>query len=148
MAKVADEIVKLRFSPGPLQSLYLNHDRINERFVSHLGAITAWTQSADKEGGAGLDLKIVKADARAKRGNQITYGVDDPVVRALLLRQALQAAGVVHSPESATVGQYVIVSGRACLRNPQAEATYPPGLHLHADCISTDDVPMEHRGLL
>src|SRR5690348_8493986 len=107
MNGVADEILKLRFSAGPLQSLYLNQDRVNERFISHLGSISSFTQSAGKAKGGGVDLKIVKADAQVSDGNQIMYSIADPVARALLLREALQAEGVVHTSESATVGQYV-----------------------------------------
>jgi hypothetical protein len=47
MDSFADDLVNLRFMPGPLQSLYLNQDRVNERFNSHLGAITTWTRSVD-----------------------------------------------------------------------------------------------------
>jgi hypothetical protein len=35
---VADELLKLRFAPGPIQSFYLNEDRVNERFTSLWGA--------------------------------------------------------------------------------------------------------------
>jgi hypothetical protein len=121
MNGMADELLKLRFSAGPLQSLYLNEDRVNERFISHLGAITAWTRSAEKGGSGGIDLKLVKGEVKGGLGNQITYGVDNPLARALLLREALQTAGVVRMPQSATVGQYVIASGQACLRHPTME---------------------------
>src|SRR5713101_3153529 len=98
MASVADEILKLRFTPGPLQTLYLNEERANERFISHLGAITGWTHSAGKEGGGGADLQIVKADARANTSNAITYGIENPLVRALVLREALHTSGNIRSP--------------------------------------------------
>lgn len=118
MSGLADDLLKLRFVPRWLQSLYLNADRVNERFTSHLGAIEAWTRRAEQEGGGGVDLKVVKADVRGGRGDELSYDLQDITVRALLLRDALQAANVIRSPEKATVGQYVISSGRACLRHP------------------------------
>ncbi len=121
MNGMADELLKLRFSPGPLQSLYLNEDRVNERFISHLGAITAWTRSAEKGAGGGVNLSLVKGEVKGGLGNQVTYGVDDPTTRALLLREALRTAGVVRIPQSATVGQYVIATGQACLRHQTME---------------------------
>jgi hypothetical protein len=118
MNGLADDLLKLRFVPRPLQSLYLNKDRVAERFTSHLGAIDAWTRRADREGGGGVDLKVVRADVRGGRGDELSYDLQDITVRALLLRDALQDANVIRSPDTATVGQYVIASGRSCLRNP------------------------------
>jgi len=139
MDGVADEILKLRFTCGPIQSLYLNEDRVSERFTSHLGAITTWTRTAEREGGGSVDLKLVKGDVREHATNAITYTIADPLVRALLVREALQASGVVHSSESATVGQYVLVSGRACLRRPEAEKLFPLDWQVHADCLPVTD---------
>jgi hypothetical protein len=143
MNGLADELLKLRFVPRPLQSLYLNHDRVSERFTSHLGAIAAWTRRADSEGGVGVDIKVVKADARASGGNEVSYDLRDVTVRALLLQDALQATGAIHSPEEATVGQYVACSGRACLRHP---ALLPPGMINHETCLADTDprfLPLE-----
>jgi len=63
MSQISDDIRQLRFQPGPIQSLYLNADRVNERFVSHLGAVNRWTRSAQRGGGAGIGLTIVNANA-------------------------------------------------------------------------------------
>jgi hypothetical protein len=137
---VADELLKLRFAAGPIQSFYLNEDRVNERFTSHLGAITSWTRTAGKEAGGGIDLKVVKAEVKGSGGSDVTYGIDDPLARALLLRHGLERAGVIRKPEAATVvGEYVIASGRACLRHPEAEKGYPPGLVDHSQCIPAMD---------
>lgn len=135
MNGLADELLKLRFVPRPLESLYLNTDRVTERFTSHLGAISEWTRRSEGEGGVGLDIKVVKADVRRGGGNEISYDLHDATVRALLLRDALQAAGVIHSPETATVGQYVVCSGRSCLRHPN----FPPGLITHEGCLPDTD---------
>jgi hypothetical protein len=145
MNGVADELLKLRFSAGPLQSLYLNEDRVNERFIGHLGAITAWTRSAEKGGGGGVDLKVVKADVKGSAGNQVTYGLNDPIVRALLLREALQGEGVVRPPQSAAVGQYVIASGQSCLRHPDLQ--FAPEFLLNAGCPPDDDPRYEELEL-
>jgi hypothetical protein len=141
MTSVADELLKLRFAPRSLQSLYLNVDRVNERFIGHSGAITDWTRTAGKEGGGGFDLKVVKGDAKATFENQITYGIDNPIVRSLLLRDSLQAAGVIHDAKDAGVGEYVISSGRACLRNPHLESQFPPNLVQHEAWCPTGSDP-------
>jgi hypothetical protein len=139
MDSFADDLVNLRFMPGPLQSLYLNQDRVNERFNSHLGAITTWTRSVDREKSGGGDLKVVHGGVARTSSQEVAYGVESPVVRALLLREALEAQRVVRSPDSAMVGQYVLASGRSCLRHPEAEAKYPPGLIDHSSCIQETD---------
>lgn len=136
MNGLAEELLRLRFVPRPLQSLYLNVDRVTERFTSHLGAISEWTRRSEAEGGVGVDLKVVKADVRAGGGNELSYDLHDITVRALLLRDALQAAGAIRSPEQATVGQYVVCSGRACLRQPDL---VPPGLITHEACLADTD---------
>lgn len=136
MSGLAEELLKLRFVPGPLQSLYLNRDRVAERFTSHLGAISEWTRRSEGEGGIGVDIKVVKADVRMGGGNEVSYDLHDFTVRALLLRGALQAAGVIRSPEEASVGQYVVCSGRACLRHPDL---LPPGLIPHEGCLVDTD---------
>jgi hypothetical protein len=136
MADLGQDLLNLRFVPGPLQSLYLNNDRVAERFTSHLGAIIGWTRQAKVGGGGGVDLKVVKGDIKGERGNELSYDLSDITVRALLLRDALQDANVIRSPEQATVGQYVICSGRACLRHPNL---LPPGLISHEGCLPETD---------
>jgi len=49
------------------------------------------------------------------REDALEYGIDDPVVRALLLREALIAADEIRPVEATNVGQYAVVTGRACL---------------------------------
>jgi hypothetical protein len=137
MPGVTDDILNLRFASGPIESMYLNIDRVNERFTSHLGAISRWSQSAGTETGGALDVKVVKADRRASGSNELIYDLHDPLARALVLRTALQGSGDITSPDHASVGQYVIASGTACLTSPQLFLPHPT-------CVSeTDPVLIE-----
>jgi len=46
MPSLADELLKLRFALA-LQSLYLNRDRVDKRFIGHLRAIQPRTTSVE-----------------------------------------------------------------------------------------------------
>lgn len=145
MVDLANELLKLRFMAGPVESLYLNVDRVNERFVSHVGAISEWIRTAETEGGGGVDLKVVSAEATKSAGNQITYDVSQPFVRSLLLRESLTAQGWVTAAAAATEGQYVLCDGDACLRSPQLGNRFPPRLIRHRPWCPDDSDPLAQR---
>lgn len=139
MAGLAEELLNLRFVPRPLESVYLNDGRVAERFVGHLGSIGEWTRRAQHEGGVGVDLKVINAHGTMGGGNELSYDLHDITVRAILLREALQAANVIHSPEEATAGQYVICSGRACLRHPDIDPRLPILINHDEGCLAEAD---------
>lgn len=139
MAGLAEELLNLRFVPRPLESLYLNDDRVTERFVGHLGSIGEWTRRAERDGSFGVDLKVINATGGLSRGNELSYDLHDITVRAILLREALQAANVIRSPEEATEGQYIICSGRACLRHPDMDPRLPILINHDEECLAEAD---------
>jgi hypothetical protein len=134
MNSITDDLLSLRFASGPVESMYLNEDRIEERFISHLGAITSWTRSARNEAGAGVNLEIVGGDKRKAKSDELTYDLHAALARALVLRTALQAENVIRPSGEAGVGQYVVASGAPCLRSPHFQSDHEQG------CIADTDV--------
>jgi hypothetical protein len=129
---IADDILKVRIAGRPSQTLYLNNDRVNEQFVSQLDTISEWLRHNNANAQSEVNVSGT-GDGAGTLGSQ-------PLARALAVREALQWIGAVRSPAEADVGQYVISTGRSCLRHPQLEANYPPGLKPHDDnCIPVDD---------
>jgi hypothetical protein len=124
MDNVAEEILGLRFSSGPIQSLYLNEDRVNENFTIQLGAVAALVRSAGNQGAGTLNFKIVEVSKQKAAGNEIHYDLHDPLARALTLRTALQSENLIQAPDNAAVGQYVVGSGVASLRSPDLGLFY------------------------
>jgi hypothetical protein len=144
---IIEDLLRLRFAAIPLQSMYLNADRVNERFIGHLGAITEWTRRAERGKGGEVDLKLIRGKADKRDADNITYSLDSPVAQALVLREALQGQGDLRSQDAATVGQYVVVSGRACMRNPELERSIPPEFVLHEGCPSIENATYQRMEL-
>jgi hypothetical protein len=138
MEDVAEEILGLRFSSGPIQSLYLNEDRVNENFTIQLGAVATLVRGAGRQGGGTLNLKVVELNKQKTASNEIQYDLHDPLARALVLRTALRSENALHTPGDAAIGQYVVGSGLACLRSPDLEAFYP----IDHQCIPDTDPRM------
>jgi hypothetical protein len=133
MDNIAEEILGLRFSSGPIQSLYLNEDRVNENFTIQLGAVATLVRSAGQQGMGTLNFKIVEVGKQKTAGNEIHYDLHDPLARALTLRTALQSEGLIQTPDDAAVGQYVVGSGAASLRSPDLGAFHSVFPHIMED---------------
>jgi hypothetical protein len=125
MDDVAEEILAFTLSSGPIQSLYLNEDRVNENFTTQLGAVAILVGSAGKQGVGTLNFKIVEVSKQKKAGNEIQCDLRDPLARALAPRTALQSENLTKTPNNAAVGQYFVGSGLPCLRSPDLGSFYP-----------------------
>jgi hypothetical protein len=98
---VQELIGRLRFTSSSSPAIYLNEQLAAEMFLSQLGAIGEFTRSAGRnlEGSAGP--AIVKVGASRGSSEQITYDLDNPLTKALILHSALggQAARAI-TPQS------------------------------------------------
>lgn len=133
---VADEVMKLSFTAGHVESMYRNDDRIRELFVGRVGSVRSWARSAAREGGGGVGLGVLQLSGAAGQENVVEYDLTDPTAQALVLRELLTEQGDVVGPADAQPGSYVVVVGRACLR--REEPAPEPG-SFHADCVGGDE---------
>src|SRR5689334_16986333 len=98
---VAEEIGRLRFVSSSAPAIYLNERLAEELFLAQLGAIGTFTRSAAKglEGSAGLS--IVRIGLSKDTSEQVTYDLDNPLTKALILHSALGGdAAAALSPQS------------------------------------------------
>ncbi|WP_043687408.1 hypothetical protein [Streptomyces xylophagus] len=127
---LTDVLARLRFTAGPVETLYLNELRVGERFVSHLGVIESYTRTAHRQVGGELGVGVVKLSGARSTEDGITYTLREPIAQALVLRESLAQDGSLHrSARHPHPGDYVQLSGRACLSHP---TRYP-----HDDCLPT-----------
>src|ERR1051325_2415151 len=90
---VADQLGRLQFVSGPVETLYLNEARTRDDFVGQIGAIESFTRTTTKSGKVELPLPFVAigGDVGAQAG--VTWSLEDPTAQALVLRAALDSAG-------------------------------------------------------
>jgi hypothetical protein len=90
-------IGRLRFTSSSSPAIYLNEQLAQEMFVAQLGAIAEFTRAATRnlEGQAGP--AFVRVGASRESAEQVTYELDNPLTKALILHSALggQAAAPV-----------------------------------------------------
>jgi hypothetical protein len=113
---VADQLGRLRFVSGPVETLYLNETRTREDFIGQLGAIESFTRSAIKEGRIELPFLRVGGGVGAEAG--VTWSLTDPIAQALVLRAALESADSLVDVREAAPGRYVQCAGRGQLSRP------------------------------
>jgi hypothetical protein len=84
-----DLIGRLRFTSSTSPAIYLNEQLAEELFLAQLGAIAEFTRSATRnlEGQAGP--AIVRVGASRESAEQVTYELDNPLTKALILHSAL-----------------------------------------------------------
>jgi hypothetical protein len=100
---------RLQFSSGPMETLSLNEARVQENFISQLGAIESFTRGATKNGS--LEMPFVKVGAGVSSEAGATWVLNDPITQALVLRAALQSEGSLHDLDDAEPGRYIVASG-------------------------------------
>ncbi len=108
----------MRFSVGPIETTYLNEDRVRERFVSHHREIKDFTLGARRTAAGEIRLFGAKAGASRDETKGVTYGLEDPLTQALALRHALeQQPGAVAQPgdDNVAFGGYLVASGKPFL---------------------------------
>jgi len=86
----------LSFEPQPYPSTYLHPVRVDDAFVRHLGDVEQYALLSERttgtEGGVTWILSI-KGKEDLRRGQDITFNLQKPLVRALVLRAHLQREG-------------------------------------------------------
>jgi hypothetical protein len=137
MSDRADEVLDLVVTElQPLQSLYLNQQRVDEHFTTQIGAIASLGVAVDREVSGTVDLKFFSIGKQKTVGEQVSYDMTNPLARVLVLRAALDLKGRIHRPEDAQINQYVVGSGVMCIQGPGFVA---PGL---SDCLDPTDPRM------
>ncbi len=125
-----DVLADLSFTAGPVETLYLNEQRVGERFVSHLGAVESLTQSAHREGGGELGVSVAKVGGKLASERGVTFSLREPIAQARVLYESLAQDGSLrHSPRDPHPGDYVQFSGLADLYHPtrnQHDDRLPP----------------------
>ena len=130
MESVTELLSRFRFSSGPVETLSLNEARVQENFISQLGAIETLTRVATK--GGGIEAPIVKLGADVSFEAGATWGLSDPITQALVLRAALGAQGSLHHLDDAEPGLYVMSSGVGAIsRRGMLDDLHQKRLHSH-----------------
>jgi hypothetical protein len=126
---VAAIIGRLSFVSSSAPAIYLNERLADELFLSQLGAIDTFTRAAARrlEGKAGP--AVIQIGASRDSTQQVTYGLDNPLTRALILHSALGGSNALFSAGSSTPGAFVEANGLAHLP-PVAEVNPPPSTAL------------------
>src|SRR6266536_5340200 len=119
MTRVRQTINRLEFVAQHSERLYLNEERTHDRFTLLFGAIEEWIAKAMKEGGASLGpFHYIGLQAKLGSSNDVKFNITNPVAQAMLLRTALQDQKLVKEPNEAGLLEYVLVSGKSCMRHP------------------------------
>ena len=131
---MAEQLAGLRFTSGPVETLYLNKNRVKDDFLGQIGAIESFTRTATKEGKVDVSIPLVALGGAAGAGAGVTWALTDPTAQALVLREALQSRGQLHDMSAVSPGAYVQGAGRGLLSRPgmregEHRAGLPPGLY-------------------
>jgi lactam utilization protein B len=123
---------RFQFSSGPMETLSLNEARVQENFISQLGAIASLTRVATKNGT--LETPFVKLGGGLSSEAGATWVLNDPITQALVLRAALESQRSLHGLDEAEPGRYIITSGVGAISRPDMlEDLHRERLHEHPD---------------
>jgi hypothetical protein len=112
MNDISDVLNSLTFTADPIDTLYLNERRVSEHFIINLGAIESLIRSVSSGKSGGTDLKIVQGEVSAQQSAQVTWNLQSPIAKALVLRAALtEKRNAFQEPDEASEGDYVLISG-------------------------------------
>jgi acyl-CoA synthetase (AMP-forming)/AMP-acid ligase II len=117
MSKNVD-IGKLHFKSQHAERVYLNEERVRDRFTLLFGAISTWVSKAGRGGTGGIALPFIEARATVDAADEVTYDITSPIAQVMLIRTVLAEQGMVRSVDDAKVTGYVQISGESCLRHP------------------------------
>jgi len=113
---VAELLSRLRFVGEPVETLYLNQDRVRESFIGQLGAIESFTRTEAKEGS--VEIPIVKVGAGLASQAGVTWSLADPTAQALVLHAALRSQGALYDLQSVAPGRYTDFAGTGFVSRP------------------------------
>jgi hypothetical protein len=113
---VADLLSRITFTGRPVETIYLNKDRVREHFIGQVGAIESFTKTASRTGS--IEAPVVKVGGGISSDRSVTWSLTDPVTQALVLRAALGERGLLKRINEAEVGSYITFSGATALVRP------------------------------
>jgi hypothetical protein len=122
----ADEIVSLlTFPRHTYPNLYLNKERIHDRFTGYAGAISDFrrTMARATGGDATVDAVFVKAGFKGEASSSVDVAWDmgDPLAQSLVLRAYVAANDeLADDVRAAQVNQFVLAQGPGNLLPPSA----------------------------
>jgi len=125
LMSVREEIGRLRFVASSAPAIYLNERLAEELFLAQLGAIGAFTRSAAKGVNGSFGPSILKIGLSKDGSEQVTYDLDNPLTKALILHSALGGATAVALSSQSRAGAFAEVVGPVHLP-PAMQATPPP----------------------
>jgi hypothetical protein len=121
---------RVEFSSGPMETLFLNEARVQENFISQLGAIESFTRGATT--GGSLETPFVKVGADVSSEAGATWVLNDPITQALVLRAALRSESLLHDLDAAEPGRYIVASGVGAIsRRGMLDSLHRERLHKH-----------------
>jgi len=130
MESVTEVLSRFRFSTRPMETLLLSEARVQENFISQLGAVESLTRRATKDGR--LETPVVKVGAGVSYEDSATWGLSDPITQALVLRAALDSNGSLHGIDDARPGRYIVASGVGAIsRHGMLHDLHRERLHAH-----------------
>jgi len=124
---VSDTVRWLSFPRQAYPNLYLNEQRIGQRFRGYLGSISEFNESVERSSGANASAAalFLQAGIQRSRGGatEIAYDLADPLAQVLVLRAYLATVGELHTDaRSAPVTDFVLARGRGGLIRPHEAA--------------------------
>jgi hypothetical protein len=127
---VSDTVRWLSFPRQAYPNLYLNEQRIGQRFRGYLGSISEFNESVERSSGANASAAALFLQAGIQRGRggatEIAYDLADPLAQVLVLRAYLATVGELHTDaRSAPVTDFVLARGRGGLIRPHDVADSP-----------------------
>lgn len=127
---VREFLSKFQFPSGPMETLSLNEARIQENFISQLGAIESLTRVGTTN--ASLETPYIKFGVGGSSQAAATWVLNDPVTQALVLRAALDSKGSLYGLADAEPGRYIISSGIGAISRPDMlDDLHQERLHKH-----------------
>jgi hypothetical protein len=121
----ASEVVSsLRFPRQAYPNLYLNTERIAQRFRGYLGSIADFRKSAERTVGGDAKVRALFVEAGVQgagvTGADVGYDLGDPLAQALVLRAYLANSGELRiNTRAAPVTDFTLARGDGDLISPQ-----------------------------
>jgi hypothetical protein len=119
---IGEQLRSLQFTSGPVETLYLNENRVRDDFLGQIGAIESFTRSATKQGSVSGPLPILSIGGGVGAEAGVTWTLTDVTAQALVLREALERRGELADIRSGAPGGYVQAQGRGRLSGPEMRA--------------------------
>jgi hypothetical protein len=98
--------------------LYLNKERVHDNFISNLGDIDSFTKMAQKIGKGTVKTPFIEFGGEIVGEAQVTWTINEPITQVLVLRAALESAGLVYRLDDIGLGRFISFVGRGFISRP------------------------------